>query len=104
MPASATPFVEALDDADLNLCARQVTKFGRLAGLRGEAGKRAVAHLAEQSYALACKHKALTVQMLDALVGLRGCRDRRREEELVERFGHQGRPCGGERGPEPPGF
>ena len=69
MPASVVPFVEAFDDAEIDMCAQQIIDFSRLTRLRGEEGVAAARALAERTAELADCHKELALTVLDDLPG-----------------------------------
>ena len=69
VPDSAVPFVEALDENEIELCAQQVIGFSRLTRLRGEEGVAAARALAERTVELADCHKELALTVLDDLPG-----------------------------------
>ena len=69
MPASVVPFVEAFDDAEIDMCAQQIIGFSRLTRLRGEDGVAAARALAERTAELADCHKELALTVLDDLPG-----------------------------------
>ena len=69
MPASVTPYIEAFDDAEIDMCAQQVIGFSRLTRLRGEEGVAAARALAERTAELADCHKELALTVLDDLPG-----------------------------------
>lgn len=69
MPASVVPYIEAFDDAEIDMCAQQIIGFSRLTRLRGEEGVAAAHALAERTVELACRHKELTLAVLDDLPG-----------------------------------
>ena len=69
MPASVVPFVEAFDDAEIDMCAQQIIGFSRLTRLRGEEGVAAARALAERTVELADCHKELALTVLDDLPG-----------------------------------
>ena len=69
MPASVVPFVEAFDDAEIDMCAQQIIGFSRLTRLRGEEGVAAARALAERTAELADCHKELALTVLDDLPG-----------------------------------
>lgn len=69
MPASVVPFVEAFDDAEIDMCAQQIIGFSRLTRLRGEEGVAAAHALAERTAELADCHKELALTVLDDLPG-----------------------------------
>ena len=57
MPASVVPYIEAFDDAEIDMCAQQIIGFSRLTRLRGEEGVAAAHALAERTAELADCHK-----------------------------------------------
>lgn len=67
IPDSAAAFVEELDDADMELCARQVCAFSRLPTLQATEGLKQAYELAQNTYALCLRHKAAAVRALDDL-------------------------------------
>ena len=69
MPASVTPYIEAFDDAEIDMCAQQIIGFSRLTRLRGEEGPAAAHALAERTVELADCHKELALTVLDDLPG-----------------------------------
>ena len=69
MPASVTPYIEAFDDAEIDMCAQQIIGFSRLTRLRGEEGVAAARALAERTVELADCHKELALTVLDDLPG-----------------------------------
>lgn len=69
MPDSVGPFIEELDEADLETCAEQVTGFARLAHLDGEAGRVEAHRLASRSFVLATRHKTRVLAVLDDMPG-----------------------------------
>ena len=69
VPASVVPFVEAFDDAEIDMCAQQIIGFSRLTRLRGEEGVAAARALAERTVELADCHKELALTVLDDLPG-----------------------------------
>lgn len=69
MPASVTPYIEAFDDAEIDMCAQQIIGFSRLTRLRGEEGTAAAHALAERTFDLAIRHKDLALTVLDELPG-----------------------------------
>ena len=69
MPASVTPYIEAFDDAEIDMCAQQIIGFSRLTRLRGEEGVAAARALAEGTAELADCHKELALTVLDDLPG-----------------------------------
>ena len=69
MPASVTPYIEAFDDAEIDMCAQQIIGFSRLTRLRGEEGVAAAHALAERTAELADCHKELALTVLDDLPG-----------------------------------
>ena len=69
VPASVVPFVEAFDDAEIDMCAQQIIGFSRLTRLRGEEGVAAAHALAERTAELADCHKELALTVLDDLPG-----------------------------------
>ena len=69
MPASVTPYIEAFDDAEIDMCAQQIIGFSRLTRLRGEEGVAAARALAERTAELADCHKELALTVLDDLPG-----------------------------------
>ena len=69
VPASVVPFVEAFDDAEIDMCAQQIIGFSRLTRLRGEEGVAAARALAERTAELADCHKELALTVLDDLPG-----------------------------------
>ena len=69
VPDSAVPFVEALDENEIELCAQQVIGFSRLPRLHGEEARQAAHALAERTVELAGRHKELTLAVLDDLPG-----------------------------------
>ena len=69
MPASVTPYIEAFDDAEIDMCAQQIIGFSRLTRLRGEEGVAAAYALAERTAELADCHKELALTVLDDLPG-----------------------------------
>ena len=69
VPASVVPYIEAFDDAEIDMCAQQIIGFSRLTRLRGEEGTAAAHALAERSFALAIRHKDLALTVLDELPG-----------------------------------
>ena len=69
VPDSAVPFVEALDEKEIELCAQQVIGFSRLPRLHGEEARQAAHALAERTAELADCHKELALTVLDDLPG-----------------------------------
>ena len=69
MPASVVPYIEAFDDAEIDMCAQQIIGFSRLTRLRGEEGVAAARALAERTAELADCHKELALTVLDDLPG-----------------------------------
>ena len=69
VPTSVVPFVEAFDDAEIDMCAQQIIGFSRLTRLRGEEGVAAAHALAERTAELADCHKELALTVLDDLPG-----------------------------------
>lgn len=69
VPASVVPFVEAFDDAEIDMCAQQIIGFSRLTRLRGEEGVAAAHALAERTAELTDCHKELALTVLDDLPG-----------------------------------
>ena len=69
VPARVVPFVEAFDDAEIDMCAQQIIGFSRLTRLRGEEGVAAAHALAERTAELADCHKELALTVLDDLPG-----------------------------------
>ena len=69
VPASVVPFVEAFDDAEIDMCAQQIIGFSRLTRLRGEEGVAAARALAERTAELADCHRELALTVLDDLPG-----------------------------------
>ena len=69
MPASVVPYIEAFDDAEIDMCAQQIIGFSRLTRLRGEEGVAAAHALAERTAELADCHKELALTVLDDLPG-----------------------------------
>ena len=69
VPASVVPFVEAFDDAEIDMCARQIIGFSHLTRLHGQEGVAAAHALAERTVELAGRHKELTLAVLDDLPG-----------------------------------
>ena len=69
VPASVVPYIEALDDAEIDMCAQQIIGFSRLTRLRGEEGTAAAHALAERTFDLAIRHKDLALTVLDELPG-----------------------------------
>ena len=69
VPASVVPFVEAFDDAEIDMCARQIIGFSHLTRLHGQEGVAAAHALAERTAELAGRHKELTLAVLDDLPG-----------------------------------
>lgn len=69
VPASVVPFVEAFDDAEIDMCAQQIIGFSRLTRLRGEDGVAAAHALAERTAELADCHRELALTVLDDLPG-----------------------------------
>ena len=67
VPASVVPFVEAFDDAEIDMCAQQIIGFSRLTRLRGEEGVAAAHALAERTAELADCHKKLALTVLNDL-------------------------------------
>lgn len=67
VPDSAVPFIEGLDEADRELSAQQIADFARLATLPEAEGLTEAHHLAENSWLLACRHKAHALAVLDDL-------------------------------------
>ena len=69
VPASVVPYIEAFDDAGIDMCAQQIIGFSRLTRLRGEEGTAAAHALAERTFDLAIRHKDLALTVLDELPG-----------------------------------
>ena len=69
VPDSAVPFVEALDENEIDLCAQQVIGFSRLPRLHGEEARQAAHALAERTVELSLRHKDLALAVLDDLPG-----------------------------------
>ena len=69
VPASVVPYIEAFDDAEIDMCAQQIIGFSRLTRLRGEEGTAAAHALAERTFGLAVRHKDLALTVLDELPG-----------------------------------
>ena len=69
VPASVVPYIEAFDDAEIDMCAQQIIGFSRLTRLRGEEGVAAAHALAERTAELADCHKELALTVLDDLPG-----------------------------------
>ena len=69
VPASVVPYIEAFDDAEIDMCAQQIIGFSRLTRLRGEEGVAAARALAERTAELADCHKELALTVLDDLPG-----------------------------------
>lgn len=69
VPASVVPYIEAFDDAEIDMCAQQIIGFSRLTRLRGEEGTAAAHTLAERTFDLAIRHKDLALTVLDELPG-----------------------------------
>ena len=69
VPDSAVPFVEALDEKEIELCAQQVIGFSRLPRLHGEEARQAAHALAERTVELSLRHKDLALAVLDDLPG-----------------------------------
>ena len=69
VPASVVPYIEAFDDAEIDMCAQQIIGFSRLTRLRGEEGTAAAHALAERTFDLASRHKDLALTVLDELPG-----------------------------------
>ncbi len=69
VPASVVPYIEAFDDAEIDMCAQQIIGFSRLTRLRGEEGTAAAHALAERTFDLAVRHKDLALTVLDELPG-----------------------------------
>ena len=69
VPDSAVPFVEALDENEIELCAQQVIGFSRLPRLHGEEARQAAHALAERTVELSLRHKDLALAVLDDLPG-----------------------------------
>ena len=69
VPDSAVPFVEALDEKEIELCAQQVIGFSRLPRLHGEEERQAAHALAERTVELSLRHKDLALAVLDDLPG-----------------------------------
>ena len=69
VPASVVPYIEAFDDAEIDMCAQQIIGFSRLTRLRGEEGVAAAHALAERTAELADCHKELALTVLDELPG-----------------------------------
>ena len=69
VPASVVPFVEAFDDTEIDMCARQIIGFSHLTRLHGQEGVAAAHALAERTVELAGRHKELTLAVLDDLPG-----------------------------------
>ncbi len=69
MPASVVPYIEAFDDAEIDMCAQQIIGFSRLTRLRGEDGVAAAHALAERTAELADCHRELALTVLDDLPG-----------------------------------
>ena len=69
VPASVVPYIEAFDDAEIDMCAQQIIGFSRLTRLRGEEGTAAAHALAERTFDLAIRHKDLALTVLDELPG-----------------------------------
>lgn len=65
IPASAGPLVEGLDGPERDECARQIIAFARLA----ETGETSALQLAQDTWALALRHKEQTLAVLDDLPG-----------------------------------
>lgn len=69
VPASVVPYIEAFDDAEIDMCAQQIIGFSRLTRLRSEEGTAAAHALAERTFDLAIRHKDLALTVLDELPG-----------------------------------
>ena len=69
VPDSAVPFVEALDEKEIELCAQQVIGFSRLPRLHGEEARQAAHALAERTVELSLRHKDLALAVLNDLLG-----------------------------------
>ena len=69
VPDSAVPFVKALDENEIDLCAQQVIGFSRLPRLHGEEARQAAHALAERTVELSLRHKDLALAVLDDLPG-----------------------------------
>ena len=69
VPDSAVPFVEALDENEIELCAQQVIGFSRLPRLHGEEARQAAHALAERTVELSLRYKDLALAVLDDLPG-----------------------------------
>ena len=69
VPDSAVPFVEALDEKEIELCAQQVIGFSRLPRLHGEEARQAAHALAERTVELSLRHKDLALAVLNDLPG-----------------------------------
>lgn len=67
VPDSVVPFIEALDDAELDMCAQQITTFAHLAQLPGGQGVTTARDLAARSMDLISRHKHLTLAVLGDL-------------------------------------
>jgi len=69
VPDSAVPFVEALDENEIDLCAQQVIGFSRLPRLHGEEARQAAHALAERTVELSLRYKDLALAVLNDLPG-----------------------------------
>ena len=69
VPDSAVPFVEALDENEIELCALQVIGFSRLPRLHGEEARQAAHALAERTVELSLRYKDLALAVLNDLPG-----------------------------------
>ena len=69
VPDSAVPFVEALDENEIELCAQQVIGFSRLPRLHGEEARQAAHALAERTVELSLRYKDLALAVLNDLPG-----------------------------------
>ena len=69
VPDSAVPFVEALDEKEIELCAQQVIGFSRLPRLHGEEARQAAHALAERTVELSLRYKDLALAVLNDLPG-----------------------------------
>lgn len=65
IPPSVGPFLAALDEDDLDLCARQFADFSELVHLNGPEGLGAAHELAGRSWSLMLKHRQPLLRMLD---------------------------------------
>ena len=69
VPDSAVPFVKALDENEIDLCAQQVIGFSRLPRLHGEEARQAAHALAERTVELSLRYKDLALAVLNDLPG-----------------------------------